>query len=415
MMMMMMIRMPRSISFPTIWWETIKDQIFQRRWYLPFPPFFRYQNKWNQWAILPKKTDSPCIHVSSSLSSRMGHIVTGLEVWLASISPLEWSHWYQSSYTLEVMYRMICQPFWMYTSFSTMEQIELPDGEVLYYVWSKCRHPPKYIIFIHHSLCYHLYEHAELAYLCQQKRDIMVFSFSRRGHYPAKSLRRPYFSSIGTLEDIEYLLEKVVRPLYPTIPIYGFASSAGTAMMALYLQKYGNESDIDGAVFVSSGYGLMDSLHQLSKHSQWNEYFLNRLHRFFIHPNFSLLYHHSSLHMKRLFTATTLLEWHQQALFFSPDSFFYKKKIKHLSEIDPLGHYQKIQKPLVTLHALNDSIFSYSSLQSSIRELDTSPWICRLVTQFGSHVMFRQAWGRPAWMYEMALVSFEQFHKTTHI
>jgi predicted alpha/beta-fold hydrolase len=282
------------------------------------------------------------------------------------------------------------------------------------------------IVILHHSLFGFVTEHAWLAFLLSTFYRKRVLAFSRRGHRRLHSLKNPVFNSTGCVDDLEEVLTKIVLPEKKRlggVPVFSFATSAGTSSVSLYMGRKKEESLIDGAVLVSPGFHFRHAVTHIP--FPYHSNLLRTLKTFFLHKNKTVLQRHDPQGYRELEEATTLLEWHERQHKFSfrhdipitPFPPSLPTSTHHLVSADRSQHYwdvhepfpllKEIRKPILFLNAKDDPIFPYGLIQPHISEALKSPFSVMILTERGKHIMFQTKPFEMPWMYTVAIQFYE--------
>ena len=283
-----------------------------------------------------------------------------------------------------------------------LENIQTQDGEDLVIAWGPDS-SPKAITLFFHTLFGDYSESASFGYRLYQKYNWTPVSFSRRGH--TNTLKKPIFNTVGHAKDIHIVIQSIQKK-YPNIPIYGFASSAGTAVLARYLGEKGEKSKIHAAVLLSSGYDFEKS--QYTAHSIPDRLIVYRAKQFFLHNNREILEKHNKKIYEKFKDVSTIKEWHQYQWMFAGDHANMKE---YFLSHDPIHILPQIQCPILYINAMDDFMFPSTLVRRFCDLVTTCKNKIIIHTKRGSHLSFYEGWKPSSWAYKISEEFFFQIHQ----
>ena len=135
------------------------------------------------------------------------------------------------------------------------EKLEMPDQELVALDWvagqaSLPRSAP--ICLILHGFSGNS-EDLKIAAHEAAKSGMRAVAINKRGHAAGLDLLRPKLLSFGDSSDLRYIIT-VIKARYPDSAIVAVGFSAGSGLLASYVQDFPVDSLLDGMVCVSPGY-----------------------------------------------------------------------------------------------------------------------------------------------------------------
>lgn len=217
--------------------------------------------------------------------------------------------------------------------------------------------------------------------LCKQL-NLLPISYSRRGH--SFKMQNIKFNTTGHIEDLELVLDYIENN-YPNKPIYGYARSAGTSLLARYLGNIKYKSRISLAILISSGFNFKESIKQIP--FPFNKILVNKFKNFWLKKNKNLFSKNKKdlQYYNLLLNSTSLDEWHKYQWYFSKMS---KNRLEYNNTFNPIYVLKNIQIPILYINAMDDFLFSKSLVKKYKSLVNNSNYKVIVHTNHGSHLGF---------------------------
>lgn len=168
----------------------------------------------------------------------------------------------------------------------------LADGEKSAYFWLERDHllpPTAPILFIVHTICGQISHFQILMDYCV-RRGWRPCALMRRGHLEDKPLSRPCFNLLGEPDDTHSQVKAALGE-YPDAEFAGMIGlSAGAALIANYLGKFGNKALVQAGCCVCPAYDLEYAFQKIyTQQPTLDGYVLGLTKKLFLEPNSKLL------------------------------------------------------------------------------------------------------------------------------
>jgi predicted alpha/beta-fold hydrolase len=260
-------------------------------------------------------------------------------------------------------------------------------------------------------------DHYDMCDVVLKSKRYQMVIFNRRGH--GHKLVTPRFATAGCNADFREILQHV-RTVKPGCRVLGVAFSAGTANLFRYLGESGEESLIDAAVCISSGYDTDYCIENVP--SFMGGLILGKMKEFWLHPNEELLRKVNPRGYEILSNAKTVWDFHKEVYRFNQPHIVQKrqllraqsttedeeekgsepsdqKRLRFESEeslsqkdwlkgVNPIYHSDNSRRPTLFIHAADDPVFPKTTMEYALPRLMQNPYNLMVEMKTGYHVCF---------------------------
>jgi len=254
----------------------------------------------------------------------------------------------------------------------------------------------------------------------------------------------PRFATAGDNADFREVL-KYVRMCKPNVRMFGLAFSAGTATLYRYIGEAGDDSVLDGACCVSSGYDTDFCIENVP--AFMGGLILRKMKEFWLHPNEQILRERNSEGYDILSKATNVWDFHKEVYRFnqphnvqsngsrasqddelveeSESRDIKRKRVdstgecsisqsEWLKDLNPILTSEGSRRPVLFIHALDDPIFTRYILEHAKPMILQNPYNLLVEMKTGFHVCFFENFFHPTrWTDRVALEFFDTLLMTS--
>lgn len=216
--------------------------------------------------------------------------------------------------------------------------------------------------------------------------DYRVAVFNQRGLGGVK-LKTPRTFAMTDPEDYRTAITHI-KSLYPLAPLIAEGFSAGAVTLFHYMEHFGDDCHLIGAMLVSVLFDGLESTRSIEKfpaRQLFNRPLSNSLIQDLVKPNEEVLRQHGNIDLDYILESKTMREFHAR---FTVPLFGFNDWRQFYKEASLNGKLHKVKVPTLILNAADDPFSPYKSIP--MEEIAQEDNIMLALTRHGGHNGFLQ-------------------------